>query len=55
MRQWYDTDAGDGETPEYVGAFSSPFPTPNDGHQIVAVDWSTRGEVEVTWLIPATD
>lgn len=35
-----------------VGTFSDPFPAPDANRQIVAVDWSTRGEVEVTWLIP---
>ena len=49
MRITYQTDATDDE-PEYLGSFSHSFPTPDDERQIVAVDWSTRGEVEVTWL-----
>jgi len=40
--------------PEYVGSFSSVFPPPNSSREIVAVDWSVPGEVEVTWLISAT-
>lgn len=53
MRTWYKTDATDDE-PEYVGGFSNEFPTPTDERQIVAVDWSKRGEVEVTWLLPGS-
>lgn len=39
--------------PANVGTFSDPFPSPDNigAGQIVAVDWSKRGEVEVTWLI----
>jgi len=50
MRTWYGTDADDST----VGAFSNPLPDIpfRDGWQIVAVDWSRRGEVEVTWLLP---
>jgi hypothetical protein len=49
MRTWYKTDADD----ESVGTFSSPFPAEEPGRRIVAVDWSTPGEVEVTWLVSA--
>lgn len=49
MRTWYKTDAGD--DPEYVGAFShtarlAPSAT------VVRVDWSERGVVEVTYMLP---
>lgn len=53
MRTWYKTDVVDDE-PEYVGANSDPFPHPdnlNGPGRIVSVDWGTRGEVEVTWLV----
>lgn len=53
-RTWYPTDVTD-EDPDYVGAFSDPFPDPRhrtDGAQIVHVDWSKPGEVQVTYLIP---
>lgn len=50
MRSWYPTDAS-ADDPEYVGAFSGPFPAEEAGRRIVAVDWSKPGEVEVTWLI----
>ncbi len=54
MRITYQTDATDDEL-EYQGSFSYSFPTPGEGlqigGQIVAVDWSVRGQVEVTWLI----
>lgn len=57
MRTWYKTDAilDDSGEPEGVltmGAFTEPFRPEGDGRRIVAVDWSTPGEVEVTWLIP---
>lgn len=50
MRVTYATDATN-EDPEYRGSFSSAFP--QTGDQIVDVDWSVRGEVTVSWLIPA--
>jgi hypothetical protein len=53
-RTSYPTDVSD-QDPEYWGAFSVPFPDPRhrtDGAQIVGVDWSVRGEVTVTYLIP---
>jgi hypothetical protein len=54
MRTWHRTDVSD-DDPEYVGAFSLPFPDPAcSGYQIVDVDWSKRGEVQVTYLIPDT-
>lgn len=55
-RTWYPTDATDDE-PEYVGAFSAPFPHPDNEFgpgRIVNEDWSERGVVEVTWLTEAT-
>lgn len=52
MRTWYQTDLDEVSDPEYVGTFSSPFPVEKDGRRIVHVDWSTPGEVEVTWLVP---
>lgn len=53
MRTTYKTDATDDE-PEYIGAFSDPFPDPGDrGALIVNVDWGVRGEVEVTYMVPA--
>lgn len=51
MRSWYKTDVNP-EDPEYGGAFSDPFPQ-NPGWEIVGVDWSTAGWVEVTYLVPA--
>lgn len=51
MRTWYTTDVNQ-EDPEYVGSFSAPFPRPNPERQIVDVDWSERGVVQVTWLVP---
>lgn len=50
MRTWYTTDATDDE-PDYLGAFSADFPAETPARRIVSVDWSTRGEVMVTWLI----
>lgn len=47
MRVIYRTDAED----EYGGMFSDPFPAEDDTRRIVAVDWSTPGEVTVTWLV----
>jgi hypothetical protein len=55
MRAWYRTDAATNADPadaEYVGTFSDPFNT-NPTWQIVDVDWSPPGEVQVTYLIPA--
>ena len=55
LRTWYPTDVTD-EDPEYVGTSAGPIPTPgkgvNAGWEIVAVDWSERGQVQVTWLLP---
>lgn len=54
MRTWYDTDATDAN-PAYAGTFSNEIPKPGpegNGYTIVGVDWSTRGVVEVTYLIP---
>ncbi len=50
MRVWYRTDVSE-EDSEYVGAFSDGFPAESDRKRIVAVDWSQRGEVMVTWLV----
>jgi hypothetical protein len=54
MRTWYKTDRNVEEDPDYVGAFSTVFPPVNNSRQIVNVDWSVPGEVEVTYLISAT-
>lgn len=53
MRTWYPTDA-EGDDTEYVGAFSGEFPHETPDRRIVAIDWSVRGVVEVTWLIGGT-
>jgi hypothetical protein len=52
MRTWYSTDTNKDE-PSYIGCFSATIPDSafRDGNQIVNVDWSRRGEVEVTYLI----
>jgi hypothetical protein len=50
MRAVYPTDASDDDL-TYIGAFSDLFPSEEATRRIVAVDWSTRGQVEVTWLI----
>jgi hypothetical protein len=53
MRTTYKTDVTESE-PEYIGSFSALFPTPAERDvEIVNVDWSVRGEVEVTYLIKA--
>jgi hypothetical protein len=54
-RTWYATDAGaplngPGADTEYVGAFSTPIPD-HVIERIVSVDWSVRGEVEVTYWV----
>lgn len=53
MRTIYQTDATTDE-PDYLGSFSSTLPASvfRDGWQIVNVDWSKRGWVEVTYLVP---
>ena len=50
MRHWYQTDTSDDE-PDYEGTQSSTIPGWGD-REIVGVDWSRRGWVEVTFLIP---
>jgi hypothetical protein len=52
MRTWYATDATDAE-PEYRGAFSGTIPDSAfwDDRRIVNIDWSERGQVEVTFLV----
>ena len=52
MRIGYKTDLSETD-PDYWGAFSAPFPAEDSTRRIVAVDWSTPGEVIVTWLVPA--
>lgn len=37
------------DDPEYLGALSAPF-MDDDNAEIVGVDWSVPGEVEVTYL-----
>jgi len=52
IRIVYRTDATV-EEPEYIGSFSDTIPASAlDQRQIVHVDWSVRGWVEVTFLIP---
>ena len=51
MRTWYKTDVTE-DDPTYKGSFSAPFPA-QMAAKIVHVDWSVRGEVEVTYVIPA--
>ena len=53
MQVVYETDY-DPSDPEYPGRFSTPFPAEEAGRRIVTVDWSTPGEVSVTWLVAAT-
>jgi hypothetical protein len=53
MRVDYETDIDDGDSPEYRGSFSAPFPQPDPERPIVSVDWSQRGWVTVTFLIPS--
>lgn len=54
MRTDYKTDVHDDE-PEYRGSFSATIPDRafQDGRKIVDVDWSERGWVTVTFLVPA--
>lgn len=53
FRTWYRTDAKVDE-PEYMGSFTEHIPASafRDGQQIVDVDWSVRGWVQVTFLGP---
>lgn len=52
-RTWYPTDVS-GDDPEYVGAFSAELPDPAKRDAVIVdVDWSERGTVCVTYLIPA--
>lgn len=52
MRIAYLTDTN-ADDPEYVGAFSAPFPHPaNNDSVIVGVDWSEQGRVWITYMIP---
>jgi len=50
MRVTYRTDVTPAD-PDYVGSFSSTVMVDDDA-QIVNVDWSKRGQVEVTFLMP---
>lgn len=50
VRTWYRTDV-DTNDPEYVGTRSAPIPA-SVTDEIVAVDWSVPGEVQVTYLVP---
>lgn len=50
MRVTYRTDYDPDNEPEYLGAYSEPFPAESDEQRIVAVDWSVPGLVTVTWL-----
>lgn len=49
MRIAVATDVDESE-PEYIGSFSADFRLP-DGAEVVAVDWSKRGEVEITFML----
>lgn len=53
MRVIYQTDATTTE-PDYLGSFSGTIPASAfiNGAEIVNVDWSHRGWVEVTYLSP---
>jgi hypothetical protein len=52
MRTVYRTDATV-EEPEYIGSFSDTIPASALGQgRIVNIDWSIRGWVEVTFLVP---
>jgi hypothetical protein len=48
-RTVYNTDYDPNE-PEYPGNFSYPMPSEEKAGRIVAVDWSTPGQVTVTRL-----
>jgi len=50
LRSWHRTDMSTSER-DYNGIVSEPFPPPIDDCQLVAVNWSETGWVEVTWLI----
>ena len=52
FRADYRTDVSD-DDPEYAGSFSDTIPeSALRSQQIVGVDWSRRGWVTVTFLIP---
>lgn len=53
-RMWFSTDydATDVDSPEYLGAVSETFLV-GEEQEIVDVDWSVPGEVQVTYLLPA--
>ncbi len=48
---WFSTDwdMDDVDNPEYLGAVSEPFMT-GGAREIVDVDWSVPGEVQVTFM-----
>lgn len=51
-RTIYRTDV-DESNPDYIGMFSASIPDRAlEDSQIVNVDWSERGWVEVTYLVP---
>lgn len=52
-RAWFSTDydMDDVDNPEYLGAVSEPFMA-GGGREIVDVDWSIPGEVQVTFMEP---
>lgn len=52
MRMFVKTDRNPEEDPDYVGLFSGPFMV-EDLDQIVDVDWSVPGEVQITLAVPA--
>lgn len=53
MRTTYTTDYDPNE-PEVLGSFSANIPE-NADWQVVNIDWSQPGWVEVTFLIPSGD
>lgn len=48
MRMTVPTDVSD-DDPEYRGSFSDGFRI-SEGSQVIAADWSVRGEVTITYL-----
>lgn len=51
MRMVLSTDRDPEEDPDYLGMFSDPFRV-EDLDQIVDVDWSVPGEVQITLAVP---
>lgn len=49
-RSWHRTDMST-SVRDFHGVISEPFAPPTDDQQVIAVDWSETGWVQVTWLI----